>query len=62
MSHWPVAILKSEDSSHTNHCGFPAAVRSRPLPVDLAGRLDATLSLSTMVEQSAWNGIQLPVA
>jgi len=29
MSHWPVAISKSEDSSHTDHCGFPAAVRSR---------------------------------
>src|SRR5438445_851142 len=38
------------------------AVRSRPLPVDLAGRLDPTLSLSTVTQPSVQNRIQLPVA
>ena len=60
-----MAISKSEDTSHAHHCRPPdtvlTAVRSRPLPPDLAGRLDRTLSLSTTVLPFG-NPIQLPVA
>ena len=61
-----MGISKSEDTSHNFHlCRFPdtvlIAVRSQPLPLDLAGRLDPTLSLLTEVRPSAREPMRLPV-